>query len=359
MLHTDPPGLTPKTAVRPALWLAGLLLAVVLASATSAGAATPGLQPFAGRPEVDTFVDRMTREHDFSGPELRRLLDSITPDPRVLALMQPPPSTAARSWRDYRRRFVNRTRIDAGMRFWFQNEDTVSRASARYGVPENIIVGIIGVETIYGRHTGSFPVAATLATLAFDFPRRADFFRRELEQFLIYAREAAIDPLEPRGSYAGAMGLPQFMPSSIRHYAVDFDGDGRIDLAGSAADAIGSVASFLAEHGWERGEPASLAVRLEPGARPEIIAEAGIEPAFDAAALAAHGIYPATGTADARYALIDLPEPDAPTQYVLGPRNFYVLTRYNRSSFYAMAVIELGQAVEAARRQAVARSARD
>ncbi len=338
--------------------VAAFLRAIALATALVAGSAcaSPGaaLEPFAGRPQVDAFVDRLVSEHGFSAAELHRLIGSIDPNPRVLELMNPPPRPGQRSWQDYRRRFVNRARIDAGLRFWFENEAPIARASARYGVPEEIIVGIIGVETIYGRHTGTFPVAASLATLAFDFPRRADFFRRELEQFLIHARETGIDPLAVRGSYAGAIGLPQFMPSSIRHYAVDFDGDGRIDLAGSTEDAIGSVANFLAEHGWERGGPTHVAARLAAGARLAPLIEAGIEPRFDTAQLAAHGVRPVVDTpAEARFALIDLPNAGAATDYALGPRNFYVLTRYNRSSFYAMAVIELGQAVRAARIRAI------
>lgn len=345
-------------AVRRIPPIASFLRAIALAGTLVAAnaAASPGatLGSFAGRPEVEAFVDRLVSEHGFNAEALRRVIGSIDPNPRVLELMDPPPRAGRRSWQDYRRRFVNRARIDAGLRFWFENEAPIARASARYGVPEEIIVGIIGVETIYGRHTGTFPVAASLATLAFDFPRRADFFRRELEQFLVHARETGIDPLEVRGSYAGAIGLPQFMPSSIRHYAVDFDGNGRIDLAGSTEDAIGSVANFLAVHGWERGGPTHVAAHLAAGARLAPLIEAGIEPRFDTIELAAHGVRPAIETpADARFALIDLPNADAATDYALGPRNFYVLTRYNRSSFYAMAVIELGQAVRAARTRAI------
>lgn len=350
---------TRRTAVPPVHRAVALLRAAFLAAGLLAGSAVAAsdkaLEPFAGRPEVEAFVGRLASEHGFAVAELRQLIASLDPDPRVLELMDPPPRPAARrSWKHYRQRFVSRARIDAGMRFWFENEAPIARASARYGVPEEIIVGIIGVETVYGRHTGTFPVAASLATLAFDFPRRADFFRRELEQFLVLARDTGFDPLAVRGSYAGAIGLPQFMPSSIRHYAVDFDGDGRIDLAGSTEDAIGSVANFLAEHGWVRDAPTHVAARLAAGAEPGPLVEAGIEPRFDAAQLAAHGIRPAASTpADMRFALIDLPNADGAPDYALGPRNFYVLTRYNRSSFYAMAVIELGQAVRAARMRAI------
>lgn len=342
---------------------AALLRAAALAGALMASSAfaSPGtaLAPFADRPEVAAFVDRLVSAHGFPAAQLQQLFGSIAPDARVLELMDPPPRAVRRSWQDYRRRFVNRARIDAGLRFWFENEAAIARASARYGVPEEIIVGIIGVETIYGRHTGTFPVAASLATLAFGFPRRAEFFQRELEQFLIHARETGIDPLAVRGSYAGAIGLPQFMPSSIRHYAVDFDGDGRIDLSGSVEDAIGSVANFLAEHGWERDAPTHVPARFNTGARISPLVEAGIEPRFDTAELADHGVRPAVDTPNGlRFALIDLPNADAAPDYTLGPRNFYVITRYNRSSFYAMAVIELGEAVRAARLRAIETASR-
>ena len=342
-------------------FLRAAVAAVVLFSGSATASTSAGLEPFAGRPEVEAFVDRLATEHGFAVTELRRLIASLDPVPRVLELMDPPARKAARrSWKQYRQRFVDPSRIGAGLRFWFENEAVIARASARYGVPEEIIVGIIGVETIYGRHTGSFPVAASLATLAFDFPRRADFFRRELEQFLVLARDAGIDPLAVRGSYAGAIGLPQFMPSSIRHYAVDFDADGRIDLAGSTEDAIGSVANFLAEHGWERGAPTHVPVRLDSGADLGPLIEAGIEPRFDKAGLAAHGVRPAADVpSDTLFALVDLPNADVEPDYALGPRNFYVLTRYNRSSFYAMAVIELGEAIRAARARAIASAAGD
>jgi membrane-bound lytic murein transglycosylase B len=187
-----------------------------------------------------------------------------------------------------------------------------------------------------------------LSTLAFDYPRRAAFFREELEHYLLLARENGFDPLDWRGSFAGAIGLPQFMPGSIRRHAVDFDGDGRIDLRASAADAIGSVASFLANHGWIRGTPTHFPATLEDEARARPAVEAGIPPRLSPAELAALGVTsPQPLPADEPLSLIDLPDGEDPTRYVLGTTNFWVITRYNRSYFYAMAVIDLARALRA------------
>jgi membrane-bound lytic murein transglycosylase B len=206
-------------------------------------------------------------------------------------------------------------------------------------VPPEIIVSIIGIETMYGRYTGNFRVLDTLTTLAFDYPRRAEFFRSELEQFLLLVRDQRLDPLGPRGSYAGAMGVPQFMPGSIRRHAVDFDGDGRIDLMRNNGDAIGSVASFLANHGWRTGEPTHFQARLADESKISPLIEAGIEPKFTIAQLASYGVSSTQKVPPAMpLALIDLPNGDEPTVYTLGAPNFYVI---NRSSFYAMAVIDL------------------
>jgi len=233
-------------------------------------------------------------------------------------------------------------RVEVGLAFWRDNLEPLRRASERFGVPPEIIVSIIGIETMYGRYTGNFRVLDTLTTLAFDYPRRAEFFRSELEQFLLLVRDQRLDPLGPRGSYAGAMGVPQFMPGSIRRHAVDFDGDGRIDLMRNNGDAIGSVASFLANHGWRPGEPTHFQAHLVDESRISPLIEAGIEPKFTIAQLAGYGVSSAQKLPpEMPLALIDLPNGDEPTVYTLGAPNFYVITRYNRSSFYAMAVIDL------------------
>ena len=304
---------------------------------------------FVARADVQAFVREMAERHGFAEDEVTQLLSRARRSTDVLRLISPPAPTFKRSWAAYRARFIEPVRIRAGLRFWDENADALTRAAAEYGVPEEVIVGIIGVETIYGRNTGSFRVVDALATLAFDYPRRADYFRGELEQYLLYARESKIDPMSVRGSFAGAIGLPQFMPRSLRAFATDFDGDGRIDLRGS-------VAKFLQMHGWQRGGRTHYAVRMAPDAGVAPLVDAGIEPRFTVAELEPYGVkLAATGVdapmpaADEKLALIDLPNADDPTTFLLGAQNFYVVTRYNRSSFYAMAVIELAETLKAQR----------
>ena len=255
-----------------------------------------------------------------------------------------------RSWPRYRERFVNERRTRNGVRFWQENAAELARAEAIYGVPAQIIVAIIGVETEYGGNMGKFGVLEALATLAFDYPPRADFFRDELEQLLLLARENGVSPLEIKGSYAGAIGIPQFMPSSQRRYAVDFDGDDRIDLRQSSTDAIGSVARFLHLHGWRAQAPVAVPVSVEgdPGA----LVAAGIKPATPLRELAAQGVVGAPQAepyGELPAALIDLVSPGQATEYWAGFDNFYVITRYNRSSFYAMSVYQLAEALRATR----------
>lgn len=312
----------------------------------------PAAPSYATRPEVIAFIDEMVAKHGFERAELQRVFSRIRRLDRVVSLMTPGGGGAhRRSWPDYRSRFIEPVRINGGLEFWQANGADLKLASAFYGVPEAIIVAIIGVETIYGRNTGNFRVVESLATLAFDFPSRAPYFRSELEQFLLFARENGVDPLRPEGSYAGAMGTPQFMPGSIRRFAVDHDRDGRIDLIGSKADAIGSVASFLKQHGWIEGKPTHYPVRIADGSKVKALVDAGPEPSFTIAQLNAAGISsPDPIPADELLVLADLVVADAPSEHVLGTRNFYAITRYNRSYFYAMAVIDL--ATELQRRKA-------
>ncbi|MDX9707770.1 MAG: lytic murein transglycosylase B, partial [Azospira sp.] len=253
------------------------------------------------------------------------------------------------SWTRYRARFLNERRIENGLRFWRQNGAALRRANALFGVPEEVIVAIIGVETEYGANTGRFGVMQALSTLAFRYPPRAPFFRKELEQFLLLAHENGFDPLQLKGSYAGAIGIPQFMPGSQRNYAVDFDGDGRVDLSKSVDDAIGSVASFLARHGWEEGGEIAVPVRMNGDPAP--LLALGIKPERPLGELVAGGIEvqgkdEIRGEGDGRPgALIDLVSPEQATEYWVGFQNFYTITRYNRSSFYAMAVFQLAEAI--------------
>ena len=310
-------------------------------------AAAPG---FAARDDVRGFVREMVERHGFDESALLAVFGRTRAAEAAPRLMQPPPPGSRRSWTAYRARFVEPFRIREGLRFWRDHAEAVRRASTRFGVPEEIIVSIIGVETIYGRQLGDFRVMEALTTLAFDYPRRAAFFREELEHYLLLARDNGFDPLEWRGSFAGAIGLPQFMPGSIRRHAIDFDGDGRIDLRASATDAIGSVANFLVNHGWLPGGPTHFAATVEDEARARPAVEAGIPPRLSAAELAGLGVTsPEPLPADEKLSLIDLPDGDDPTRYVLGANNFWVITRYNRSYFYAMAVIDLARALRADR----------
>lgn len=303
---------------------------------------------YAQHQEALRFVREMEQTHGFDAAQLLEALGRTNRDERVIRLISPPTKPGTRSWQRYRERFVEERRIEGGVEFWDAHAPTVAAASERYGVPGEIIVAIIGVETHYGSHTGNFETASALATLAFDYPPRAELFRRELEQLFLLAREQQRDPLSYTGSYAGALGYAQFLPSSIRGYAVDFDGDGQVDLENSPADAIGSVANYLARHGWRAGEPIAVPVRLPADVDPAPLVDAGIEPALPPELIATSGIMPRRGELYADAAtLVDLVTPAAPTEYWLGYRNFYVITRYNRSSFYAMSVFELGEAIRA------------
>lgn len=299
---------------------------------------------FTQRPDVREFVIDMQSRHGFAAAELLRKFHRIHCIPAVIKAIQPPANPAIRSWQTYRSRFVEPKRITAGVEFWSKHRAVLERAGQEYGIPAEIIVSIIGVETIYGHHLGKFPTFTALATLAFHYPPRAALFRRELESLLLLARDQGRDPLSYRGSYAGALGLPQFLPSSERSWAVDYDGDGRIDLSASADDAIGSVARFLAEHGWEKGGPIAATANVAGDKAAELLAD-GITPKRTPRDMESFGVT-ADNAADQPAALIDLVSPDAPTEYRLGFHNFYVLTRYNQSSFYAIAVFDLSMALK-------------
>jgi membrane-bound lytic murein transglycosylase B len=285
--------------------------------------------------------------------EIERVLGEARYEPRVVRLIGPerPPSAApvVRSWPRYRGQFLTRKRINAGVQYWQENEDDLRRAEKQFGVPAEVILGILGVETAYGRNTGSFRVIDVLATIAFDGPRRQDYFRGELKELFLMARETGLDPLVLKSSYAGAMGLPQFMPSSYRRYAVDFDGDGKIDLAGSPADAIGSVASYLKASGWTMGEPARTRVRLPAAGALDLVS--GLERVHTVADLKKKGVkFARASLPKGECSVIELPTPRKPSKYLVGFGNFEAITRYNRSTFYATAVLDLGDAIRSARK---------
>ncbi len=320
---------------------------LLLAPFAGVSAQVPDPGRFSLRPDVQAFVADVAMRNGWDGAELLQLFDGVTAQPKVVELIQPAKQGFARSWRAYRERYLDPVRIERGLAFWDQHAEPLARAEAQFGVPAEYVVAILGVETIYGRYTGRFETLGALATLAFDYPPRAELFRRELEALLLLAREQGRPVTDYRGSYAGALGLPQFLPSSWRSYAVDFDGDGVVDLMASPADAIGSVANFFAEHGWAGGLPVVARAQVT-GAAHRALIDAGIQPRFTADEFEAHQVR-VLDELPGPAALIDLETPDAPTEYWLGLQNFYVITRYNRSSFYAMAVHLLAQTLRAHR----------
>lgn len=313
---------------------------------------------YAPRDEVMQWADEMAQRQQLDPAWVRDAMGQSRYIAAVAKAITPPPVGSPKNWTLYRSRFIDPVRIRAGVKFWQANADTLERAAQQTGVPADIIIGIIGVETIYGQQTGNFRVMDALATLAFDFPQvhprakeRSAYFRSELERFLVLTARTQTNPLALRGSYAGAMGMPQFMPSSWEKYAVDFDGDGHIDLFNSSADVIGSVANYFKSFGWKSGMPTHYAVQFDAATLdlPALMAP-DILPTFTPAGFVAKGavLDPQAREHPGLLALVELQNGGAPPQYVAGTENFYVITRYNWSSYYAMAVIELGKAVQKA-----------
>ncbi len=302
--------------------------------------------------EVVDFIKRMSDQHGFDQATLTASFEHQKPDARIIRIMAPAPTQLTPNWLAYRERFINSRRINRGVQFWDTYADTLEKASREYGVPSEIIVAIIGVETEYGRNMGSFNTLNALASIGFFGERRRDFFQSELEQYLLLARENAMDLATTRGSFAGAMGIPQFMPSSQRRWGVDFDGNGSIDLTHSPVDAIGSVANFLKSHGWSKGEVAVIPVTT-PKPLPTAFEKVDVKPGITLDQYREAGFEFASSLRDSTLAtLVSLSTPNAPTQTWLGFNNYYVITRYNRSAAYAMSVIELGKAVRDARESA-------
>lgn len=330
---------------RGAILRAGAVMLLALPG-TALGTGAPG--DYARRPEVLAFIEKMSAEHGFSARSLRQLFAQAQYQPQVIAAMTRP-FVAPPKYYEFAPRFLDPARIDAGAAFWRAHGAALERATANFGVPAEIIVAIFGVETYYGRNTGSYRVLDALATLAFDYPRRADFFRGELEQFLLLAREQGVSPLAPRGSYAGAIGLAQFMPGSIRSYALDFDADGRIDVADDADDAIGSVAHFLARHGWQEGQPIMTPARIDAENLDAVLRrfDAGVTERRSLADWTHDGItgFAFPGDLAAGTAGLLMLEAEAGPTYWLVFENWYVLTRYNRSRLYASVVWQLAQAL--------------
>jgi membrane-bound lytic murein transglycosylase B len=313
----------------------------IVVSALLLCAAAPSPAAYSGRPEVQAFVREFAQRHGFPERELKRVFARVQRVEPVLEAISRP-AERVRSWEEYRAVLVTERRIAEGMEFWRRYRRTLERAQRKYGVAPEYVVAIIGVETFYGRNTGNWRVVDALSTLAFDYPPRAGFFRSELENYLLLAREAGIDVFSMRGSYAGAMGIPQFMPSSARRYAVDFDGNGKIDLHKSRSDAIGSVANFLKLHGWQRDADVLVEARVAGEAWRAYAG--GLEPKHSLVALREAGVqFDSPQPAGAAAALIELANAERPSEYRIGLRNFYVITRYNRSALYAAAVADLAR----------------
>ena len=332
----------------------------VKATESSAGSAASG-PAYAQREDAMAAASDMATRRDLNPEWVHRAIAQSHYSPQIAKLILPPAVGVAKNWRLYRSRFVEPIRIKAGVKFWQDHRDSLERAQQQTGVPPEIIVGIIGVESIYGQKMGGFRVIDALATLAFDFPanhpralERSTFFKAELEQFLSLTHRTGVDPLTPLGSYAGAMGMAQFMPSSWVRYAIDFDGDSRIDLFNSPADAIGSVANYFKAFHWQPGMPTHYPIRFDENKLDlDGLLASDILPTFSVAGLAAKGVV-LEGDAlrhTGPVALIELQNGDSPPSYVAGTENFYAITRYNWSSYYALAVIELGQEIKAARQR--------
>lgn len=314
--------------------------AVILSIALGAGFAQA--QPaFVGNPAVDDFISQMVDEHQFDRDRLNRLFRQARLQHGVLSAMARPGT--ARPWREFRAGAVTAVRIRDGVEYWRRHAAMLARASAEYGVPEEIMVATIGIETMYGRMLGNGRAFDALATLAFAYPPRAALFRNELVELLLLAREMGRDPLQYKGSFAGALGVPQFLPSSYRRYAVDFDTDGRRDLW-THADAIGSIGNYYRQFGWASGQPVLVAIERGSEAPPDAfrqLLERGIQPHSPVAAFRKAGVSFAGVADDAALACAFAAETDAGTGYWLGFNNFYVITRYNRSINYALAVHDL------------------
>ena len=346
-------------AVAAALALPGLTQAAPGKGKANSAArpdSAPDVVQYGQREDVVTFAQRITERHQLPTDWAVKQLATARYLPRVAQLVMPPVAGVQKNWEAYRGRFVDAQRVRDGVRWWAQHEDSLRQAEARYGVPAAIIVAIVGVETYYGRITGDFKVIDALATLAFDFPKgrsdRSSFYQDELEAFLRWCAREGRDPHSVKGSYAGAIGLPQFMPSSILKYAIDFDGDGKIDLNSHGADVVGSVANYFAQFGWEPGQPTHFAVKPPTDARDRAhLLGPDISPTFTAQQMTDRGaeLDEAGRTYSGPLALVELQMGDRAPVHIAGTKNFYVVTRYNWSSYYALAVIELARSLRQAR----------
>ncbi len=293
--------------------------------------------------QVNQFIDEMVSKHGFDTNELRILFGGTKYSDRVLQAISKP--AEGLSWYKYRKIFLKDSRIDKGVTFWKKHKEALNRAKEIYGIPPQIIIAIVGVETRYGEYKGNDKVMDSLATLAFHYPRRARFFRSELEQFLLLTREQNVNPLLLKGSYAGAMGIPQFISSSYRNYAVDFDNDDKKDLWQNPTDAIGSVANYFNRHGWETGSSVTYPVRVT-GDKVNAVIDKDLKPNIRAGDLKNYGIASDQDIAETTLLKVMKFEQKDHNDFWIGLHNFYVITRYNHSALYAMAVYQLSEEIK-------------
>jgi len=328
-------------------WRSIALISLFLAACTSM-ARVPDLSQQGG---MRAFIAEMAQRHGFDPAQLEAWFKAARVRGDIIDAISRP--AESKPWYQYRPIFLQAARVEGGVAFWDQNAKLLARAEEIYGVPPQIITAILGVETRYGSRQGSYRVMDSLVTLAFNYPPRAAFFKSELEQYLLLTREEGVDPLSLTGSYAGAMGQTQFISSSFRHYAIDFDGDGKRDLWHNTADAIGSVANYFKEHGWERGGAVAVPVTVG-GRHPQALVDKGLKPSLKVVDLQRQGIEMAQALPDdERVALIALEQKQGP-EYWAGLQNFYVITRYNHSPLYAMAVYQLSEEIRARRDERLA-----
>ena len=317
---------------------------LLMFAATTASAAT-----FADRQDVQQFIDQMASKHRFSKTYLTKLFAGYSSSPDIISKISAP--YEEKPWHHYRKLFITQKRIDGGVKFWQQYSSQLKKAESTFGVPAEIIVAILGVETFYGQQTGKYPVLQALATLAFDYPRRSAFFRDELEQYLLLTREQQLPADKLKGSYAGAMGTPQFISSSYRNFAIDFAKAGKIDLINNIPNAIGSVANYFKVHGWQSKQPIVYPARITGHLYKQLTLadKRNPKPTLSLNTLAQHGVHAVSNQTKSLSIQVALLELDAGNkkEYWLGRNNFYVITRYNHSAHYAMAVYELSQKIAA------------
>jgi membrane-bound lytic murein transglycosylase B len=298
----------------------------------------------AGNMQQTEFVAQMVQKHGFDKAQLEQILSKAEVKQSILKAIAKPAEKRL-TWAQYRKIFLIPKRIEGGVKFWRENQVTLDKAFKQFGVPPEIITAIIGVETLYGKHTGGYRVLDALTTLGFHYPPRSKFFSSELSHFLLLTRDEKIDPAEPTGSYAGAMGKPQFIPSSYRNYAIDFDQDGKRDIWNNNVDVIGSVASYFSRHGWRNNQP----VTVQAGGvtkKHQALIDAGMKPSLSIEQLRKAGIHINEDIKpDMLSSLVEL-QTDKGYEYWAGLHNFYVITRYNHSNMYAMAVYQLSQEIK-------------